>query len=118
MQAITIAVLLKMMPSLLQSTEEMTGATPVWDPYFIETLEGSFSSVSTPLIARVGAFCTNECARAYTRLGVFTRKFHLSVNYLCFTANVDVFYEIAWNSEKCPSKPVRKNDDVDEKSKY
>ena len=33
----------------------MTGATPVWDPPFIETLEGSFSSVSTPLIARVGA---------------------------------------------------------------
>ena len=26
------------------------------DPHFIETLEGSFSSVSTPLIARVGAF--------------------------------------------------------------
>ena len=34
----------------------MTGATPVWDPYFIETLEGSFSSVSTPLMTRVGAF--------------------------------------------------------------
>ena len=25
-------------------------------PYFIETLEGSFSSVSTPLMTRVGAF--------------------------------------------------------------
>ena len=34
----------------------MTGATPVWDPHFIETLEGSFSSVSTATIARVGAF--------------------------------------------------------------
>ena len=34
----------------------MTGATPVWDPHFIETLEGSFSAGSTPLIARVGAF--------------------------------------------------------------
>ena len=34
----------------------MTGETPVWDPYFIETLEGSFSAVSTPQIARVGAF--------------------------------------------------------------
>ena len=34
----------------------MTGATPVWDPYFIETLEGSFSAVSTATIARVGAF--------------------------------------------------------------
>ena len=30
----------------------MTGATPVWDPYFIETSEGSFSALSTPLIAR------------------------------------------------------------------
>ena len=37
---------------------EMTGATPVWDPHFIETLEGSFSAVSTPLIARNGAFCS------------------------------------------------------------
>ena len=37
----------------------MTGATPVWDPYFIETLGGSFSAVSTPLIARVGAFFSN-----------------------------------------------------------
>ena len=34
----------------------MTGATPLWDPHFIETLEGSFSSVSTATIARVGAF--------------------------------------------------------------
>ena len=34
----------------------MTGETPVWDPYFIDTLEGSFSAVSTPQIARVGAF--------------------------------------------------------------
>ena len=36
--------------------QNMTGATPVWDPYFIETLGGSFSAVSTPQIARVGAF--------------------------------------------------------------
>ena len=34
----------------------MTGATPLWNPHFIETLEGSFSSVSTATIARVGAF--------------------------------------------------------------
>ena len=34
----------------------MTGATPVWDPHFIETLEGSFSAASTATIARVGAF--------------------------------------------------------------
>ena len=34
----------------------ITGATPVRDPHFIESVEGSFSSVSTPLIARVGAF--------------------------------------------------------------
>jgi len=34
----------------------MTGATPVSDPHFIETWEGSFSAVSTPQIARVGAF--------------------------------------------------------------
>ena len=31
----------------------MTGATPVWDPHFIETLEGSFSR---PLIVGAGAF--------------------------------------------------------------
>ena len=36
----------------------MTGDTPVWDPHFIETLEGSFSAVSKPLIARNGAFCS------------------------------------------------------------
>ena len=35
---------------------DMTGATPLWNPHFIETLEGSFSSVSTATIARVGAF--------------------------------------------------------------
>ena len=34
----------------------MTGETPVWDPYFIETLEGSFSAVWTATIARVVAF--------------------------------------------------------------
>ena len=34
----------------------LTGATPLWNPHFIETLEGSFSSVSTATIARVGAF--------------------------------------------------------------
>ena len=34
----------------------MTGETPVWDPYFIETLEGSFSAVSTATIARKDAF--------------------------------------------------------------
>ena len=34
----------------------MTGATPVSDPHFIETWEGSLSAVSTPQIARVGAF--------------------------------------------------------------
>ena len=34
----------------------MTGETPVWDPYFIETLGGSFSAVGTATIARVGAF--------------------------------------------------------------
>ena len=35
---------------------DITGATPVWDPYFIETLDGPFSAVSTHLIARVVAF--------------------------------------------------------------
>ena len=30
--------------------------TPILTPYFKETLEGSFSAVSTLLIARVGAF--------------------------------------------------------------
>ena len=34
----------------------MTGATSLGDPHFIETLEGSFSAVSTATIARVGAF--------------------------------------------------------------
>ena len=34
----------------------MTGATPVWDPHFIETLEGLCYSVSTPPIAREGSF--------------------------------------------------------------
>ena len=33
----------------------MTGATPVWDPHFTETLEGSLSAVLTPQIAKVGA---------------------------------------------------------------
>ena len=44
----------------LRRAEErhMTGDTPVWDPHFIETLEGSFSAVSTPLIARNGEFCS------------------------------------------------------------
>ena len=39
-----------------EETFFMTGATPLWNPHFIETLEGSFSSVSTATIARVGAF--------------------------------------------------------------
>ena len=43
----------------------MTGDTPVWDPHFIETLEGSFSSVSTPLIARVGAFFSINFIKLY-----------------------------------------------------
>ena len=36
----------------------MTGTTPVWDPHFIETLEGSFSAVSRPLIPRNCACCS------------------------------------------------------------
>ena len=39
-----------------QLSTRMTGTTPVWDPYFMETLEGSFSAVSTATIARKDAF--------------------------------------------------------------
>ena len=35
---------------------DITGATPLGDPHFIETLEGSFSAVSTATIARLGSF--------------------------------------------------------------
>ena len=77
---------------LLALSLMMTGATPVWDPHFIEILRGSFSAVSTATIARVGA--SFHIFRDLQDLHAFAPLQTQNINYFSFEVQ-SFFIEIS-----------------------